>query len=893
MSIDLFSCRGALALILYTVYMWLADVLRFIALYLGVALPLKGFLGAGLLLFAAVFIYGRRRGFQTYGPSDTRESSKGWLHPSLMLVFLLIFTALYIIKGAFPDISEDVTKYHVLLQEPVLRDMTGSDLFPGSFQGFGFPLPDRLFHPFRMLLGYRGGTVLNLICVVIVFCQTDRILQEFSGGLIRRLSPVFAFVITCQYDMLLQVSTYMVELHSLVLILESIYLLIRDEPEEGIGDRSVFFAFLQGLIFASKMTNVIYVLPLILLYIIKNRRYVKLPLFLACTAAGVLPVSIYLLHNFIMTGNPVFPYYNLIFDSPYFPDMDFRDERWGGKSLIEKLLWPMLLIFEPDNAKSELPNPYTYGMLAAWIGTALYLIMRAVKAIRALGGKLSGEADKGIKAMDCLFIFTLSCSLLWSFTTGHSRYYMAGSLSLMLLGVMATGYILRDAAPKVSLKKTVLPVFISGALILIMLPGPFISAKKTVMSFDWRGTMPISDRVTWKQYLMPLETGAQVSRKRALFELYKDNWSQLGRDKSFTVLPYDERSEQKNIKPDVFVLFDYASMPAVLYDPEIPIISWRYITEYPDGELFIGYADMMEEMLSEHTAAAIIGCPKGRLPELSLIYGQRFDIDQVIPLSNNIDLQKDYYIVYLKNPPERICDYEQRIPLSLIGEEPVEIGYADGDTDSTEIYVDICGPDSFPWEELSGSYQIDIYIDDGYDGEEEQELRLLYSMELDPKEKSGALELDLSGKKGVLYASITHEGRPEDKKQDAEALAIASALGTEPVYPYAAWISTDLTGLQCINGSWYQLSKDREARSGWIEEDGSWFYGSYFGELSTGWDRINDVWYYFNEDGSMETGWIDVEGKRYYLREDGSMVTGTVEIDGSLYSFDESGALIG
>jgi hypothetical protein len=47
---------------------------------------------------------------------------------------------------------------------------------------------------------------------------------------------------------------------------------------------------------------------------------------LVLIAAAVLPV---LVHNYIITGNPVFPFYNHLLRSPYFPPVDFVDGRWN------------------------------------------------------------------------------------------------------------------------------------------------------------------------------------------------------------------------------------------------------------------------------------------------------------------------------------------------------------------------------------------------------------------------------------------------------------------------------------------------------------------------------------------------------------------------------------
>ncbi len=932
MKTSLFSCTGALLLIIYTFYMWLCDLCRFIAYFTSLSLPLDGFLSGAFLLILILFLLAKS--FPKLKELLPKREARGRLHFFMMAALLILLFAFYLLKGAFPDISEDVTKYHILLQEPKLRDMTGSDLFPGSFQGFGFPLPDRLFYPFRSLLGYRAGTILNLICLMLIFVQSEHILYRLTTGLIRHISPILSFLAVCQYDLLLQVSTYMVELSSLVLILEALYILLCFIPslssdgetsaaEKGLSRAQLFpisayFTFLCGMIFAAKMTNIIYAAPLILIYVFDIRKQVTPRLFILCFLIGLLPVSIYLIHNYSMTGNPVFPYYNTIFDSPYFPDIDFKDERWGGKGLVEKLLWPFLLISDPGYAKSELPAPYTLGLLSAWVATGLFILGLLIKAFKRLirgSGEVNKSLTSGSLPMETLprpkmvivsksltsgslpsfarlLFFVVCCSLMWSFSTGHSRYYMAGSLSLMLLGIIATdgmgrlfsGY---EASTLLRLKSLAyhgLALF----LMLLMLPGPYISAKKAILSSDWTGTMPIADRTTWKQYLLPLETGEPASRKEALAGLYKDNWGKAGRDKNFTAVPYDEYSEGKNVRPDSFVLFGYSSMPAVLYDPDIPIISWKYITEYPDDAEFSTYCDMMEGLLTEHTAATIIESYKGTYPDLAAIYEQRFDIDALLPLKNDIYNDRDLYIAYLKGLPEDICDLEMTAPLPLISRELKEIGYLSGDKKELSLSITVCGPSSYPWGNITKGHKIEIFI------EGDDEPVLLKSIIIGPEEKSRELKLDVSGLSGLLYGRISPADPTDEPVRDAFSEAIDTALDIDPEPTCAAWVKTDLYGHQCIGGSWYQLNEDGTARSGWIDEGGQRFYGDedHVGRLSVGWRSIDGKWYYFYDNGAMATGWLEYNGNTYYLYEDGSMAEGTAKIDGIIYSFDESGALL-
>ena len=106
----------------------------------------------------------------------------------------------------------------------------------------------------------------------------------------------------------------------------------------------------MGIILAFKLTNIVYVLPICLLVVFKNlmkdRSFVS---FLKVSIFGavlvLIPASVYLAFNYQCTDNPLFPYYNGIFKSEYFPIFNFKDLRWGGQNAFEKFLWIFLCSF--------------------------------------------------------------------------------------------------------------------------------------------------------------------------------------------------------------------------------------------------------------------------------------------------------------------------------------------------------------------------------------------------------------------------------------------------------------------------------------------------------------------------------------------------------------------
>ena len=693
------------------------------------------------------------------------------------------------------------------------------------------------------------------------------------------------------------------------------------------------------------MTNIIYVVPLILLYIFLYRKELSPGIFAASLACGLLPVSIYLIHDLIMTGNPVFPYFNTIFDSLYFPDIDFRDDRWGGESLTEKLLWPLLLIFDPGSRKTELPPSFTLPFLSGWIALA-------VCALSFIRGKLKTEGSETCSAkaslqgsgfLGVLGFFIVLSSLLWSFTTGHSRYYMGTELVLLLAGVISADLLLRGK---------ILKKLIAVLIFMSMIPGPFINGFQAVTGPDWNGIYTLSGRIIREQEALSSAGMPDISSADALISLYKKQWALFGKDRSLK-LP-------EGISPELFLVFDGYSAPAVLCDPDVPIISWNYLTQYPDGEIFEAFAEGMSAMLNDNSAAAIIMCEKGSLPDLSSIYEQRFAISSLQFLIQDIFTDKDFYLALLSDPPEGIRDYRRSSPAALVSTELTGIGSFSEDTENVTVSIytgglgEVCEE---LWAVHEPELMLEVYAetdaaDTGNFGKTENTgstagiseaegtgstaemdaagsdpeisgLRLLASVPVDISE-SGSLSLDISLKDMNIHPESEdsedediEDGNAEvsdaEKEDPADDISGAGTLyarlvpeaalagNTDPSAVEAplsfAWVKTDLTGLQRIGGALYYLDDDGTAQSGWFEEDKKSYHGDYFGSLHTGWEhgedeKGNDVWYYFDPDGSMHIGWLPEGGSVYYLDENGIMTTGPRNIGGREYVFDESGRLI-
>ena len=392
---------------------------------------------------------------------------------SFWLVVGLPLLAAYLLRAALPDHSFDVLTYHLLQAERTLR---GTLFGPGDY----FPVPQP-FNPVgdtmagisRWFLGFRLGTVINLIVLVAAAQITDKILRPFVDR--PWLRAVCVLVVVLSEQLLFEISTYMVDLLALPLILEATWLTLRANEIRNQRANFVRVALLLGAATAFKVTNLAMVLPLVAVCAYQLTLGVRrlLPKQLPVTAllgagaflASQLPFTIYI---FRVTGNPIFPIANRFFDSPYWPTHGGWDYRWGPQNFWETLVWPILIWFKPER-HSEL---------------GLYSGRLSLAFVVAIAGLVL--AWRNTRARTLCFLL-ISSALLWSAAcTGYSRY---GLSQEMLAGITIIA-IAETLTEKISWTKISWRTALVSALGAVLMVQAFLACSYTLKT-EWgsRGTV--------------------------------------------------------------------------------------------------------------------------------------------------------------------------------------------------------------------------------------------------------------------------------------------------------------------------------------------------------------------------------------------------------------------
>ena len=151
---------------------------------------------------------------------STKQFSAKKYGLSFWLVVALPLVATYTLRERrSPIISYDVLNYHLLQTERTLRGplFGPGDYFP-SLMPFN-PAADTLAGISRLFLGFRLGTIFNLVALVCAAQISDKLLRPFIKNSWLRSASVLLIVLSGEFTF--EISAYMVDLLTLPLLLEA------------------------------------------------------------------------------------------------------------------------------------------------------------------------------------------------------------------------------------------------------------------------------------------------------------------------------------------------------------------------------------------------------------------------------------------------------------------------------------------------------------------------------------------------------------------------------------------------------------------------------------------------------------------------------------------------
>jgi len=345
----------------------------------------------------------------------------------ILLVFAAPIVAVFLVRAPFPDYTYDVLNYHLEHMERALRGwpFIPGDFFPSVAQ-FN-PTADIAIGIYKYLLGFRLGHLINLAAVLWTASIVERFLRDYIGNTYLRLLGALV-VVSTELILFLQ-SIYLVDLLALPLLLEATFLAANFKRVRRKHYSLIHIGLFLGISLALKLSNLAFIIPIGALAVYQAyiyRRDLALPLSVAGMMAAIIaPSAPFFVFMFMETGNPVFPFYNGVFRSPYWLPDSVPATPIGPKSILQILLWPLWVYVFPERGTEFLGGtlPYTGRITFGFIfAIASLFTPRFSPPVKLLG------------------LVTASSIFLWSASSGNLRYGMFAEVlgGIVVLAVLAS-----------------------------------------------------------------------------------------------------------------------------------------------------------------------------------------------------------------------------------------------------------------------------------------------------------------------------------------------------------------------------------------------------------------------------------------------------------------------
>jgi len=254
--------------------------------------------------------------------------------------------------------------------------------------------------------------------------------------------------------------------------------------ENGVQQKSTMLIFLGGLLMGLatgfKITNIIFVaamgLSLLLILGIRWKTLLLAASFSTGVVVGYLTINgwwaYYLYQEF---GNPFFPFFNELFQSPDFSTSKLDHDRFKPTSLLEVIILPFKMaefhswIYVENNAPDIRPTLLVLFGIAA----AAKKLVAKVRAnnIPELCSNVTSNTARNI-----IFTFFVCSIALWLWTTGNGRYALP---VLILIGPLLTFAIYKATS---SAKRTLI---VASIVLVIQLLNAWAAGNPRWTNTDW------------------------------------------------------------------------------------------------------------------------------------------------------------------------------------------------------------------------------------------------------------------------------------------------------------------------------------------------------------------------------------------------------------------------
>lgn len=257
-----------------------------------------------------------------------------------------VFSTMFLVYALVPTYGGDEMVKHLYIPTFVARNHLFT--FDPVSHLFGFDTSIIPLASYVMAFLTGGEFAIRLLNWLLVILTCWIVLQKTSQWFDRRtgvlaMTTAFLTPVMLWITALIFADSFPMLASTLVIICTLEYI-IQDTPNPK---HLVIYSIIIPLLVLSKQNGVLVVLATLPLIFVKSciihyhdherPRFKGAVLSMALATVVVLPI---LIHNYIIAGNPVFPFANHFFQSPYFPSVNFEDGRWKHPLKLTSL-WDM------------------------------------------------------------------------------------------------------------------------------------------------------------------------------------------------------------------------------------------------------------------------------------------------------------------------------------------------------------------------------------------------------------------------------------------------------------------------------------------------------------------------------------------------------------------------
>lgn len=252
--------------------------------------------------------------------------------PMKYMDFLIILLGLiYIVVAFMPEVGHDALAAHLFIPFHMLdRHQWGFDTNTyvwAVIPAFG----DWIFSIVFMLGGETSARLVNVI-FIFTLCWLIREITKWSGGSANSVRWAIIIFLSSPLVFAEGNSLFIDSIWTTYAVAGTLSILKIACDKESNGNQFIISGILLGAALATKVLTFILFPALFLVLLIAYKNWLQaknLKKILVGTLALLVVGGGAYLYAWYVTDNPVFPFYNKLFKSPYFPIENFIDGRWN------------------------------------------------------------------------------------------------------------------------------------------------------------------------------------------------------------------------------------------------------------------------------------------------------------------------------------------------------------------------------------------------------------------------------------------------------------------------------------------------------------------------------------------------------------------------------------